>query len=95
MATHNDLVGEGNRIDAALETMQRIVMDKSTISEQSKQVKANATAKQTRLALIRTALDRDCDGCGHSKTGHVSGMGKCLYHVVTDPCECKEWHVNV
>lgn len=99
MATHNELVAEGNKIDSALGTMQKIVMDRSTLPEQLKQVKANGTAKATRLTLIRTALDWDCVGCKHPKDRHTAGTAQCLaFDQLGEEsvrCTCQEWHVDV
>jgi hypothetical protein len=91
MATHKELVDEGNRLDAALGTIQRIALDAQTIPEQLAQVKRNGDAKAARLKMVRKALDMDCTFCAHPKKLHVAGMGECK-----DPnCMCREWLVDV
>lgn len=96
MATHKELVAEGNKIDAALSTMQKIVMDKSAIPEQLRQVKAHGDTKIARLKVLRAALDLDCAGCGHPKARHSIGTSECLsVHNGPDRCTCKEWNVDV
>lgn len=95
MATHKELVAEGNKIDAALSTMQKIVMDKSAIPEQLRQVKAHGDTKIARLKVIRAALDLDCAGCNHPKGHHASGTAQCLDFEETGRCACKQWNVDV
>jgi hypothetical protein len=95
MATHNELVAEGNKIDDALTLMQKIVMDKSTIPEQLHQVKAHGDAKVARLKVITKAMDLDCSGCLHPKDHHVSQKGQCLDFEDAGRCPCKQWNIDV
>lgn len=96
------LVDEGNRLDAALAAIHRIATDPEAIPEQLKIVRANSEVKMARLELVRALLDKECDVCGHGVKDHivvrpgaaVHGVGGCTVYTAGAQCVCTEWEVD-
>lgn len=95
MVTHQELVAEGNKLDSALGTIQRIVSDASSIPEQLAIVRANGIRKAARLSVITAAMAKDCDGCKHPKDRHTAGTAQCLAFNNSVRCLCQRWNVDV
>lgn len=92
---HEQMVKEGNRLNAILEIQTSIVQDPSCIPEQFRVVKATGDKHKERLSLLADAIHGECS-CGHIKHDHANqGRGKCL-NAESDGfiCPCKEWAVD-
>lgn len=93
---HEEMVKEGNRLNAVLEIQTRIVQDPSCLPEQFRVVKATGEKHKQRLSILADAIHGECN-CGHIKHDHsTGGRGPCL-NIEADgtKCECTQWAVEL
>lgn len=86
---HEEMVKEGNRLNAILEIQTAIVHDPGCLKEQATVVLATGEKHKQRLAVLADVIHGPCS-CGHEKAGHKQGRLVCL----NKDCSCKEWAVD-
>lgn len=96
--TFETISAEGRKISQALDMMENIMSDPTTIQEQAKQVRRNGDAQAAKLRALTAALSFPCLDCGHPRTSHDKGMAHCgegsVVNGVTSHCTCIGWAVE-